>query len=121
MLIEHDWPRAHLVVDDFFGPPALEAIFKELPSLDRLMKPGLVRDVGHDGQSVFFAHRRRRNRAVWIHDPSKILRLFREQLWSEPMLEAFDCAREPLFQIIPNCTAPHLQVSSYMTGDHYDF
>ena len=26
-----------------------------------------------------------------------------------------------LFQIIPNCSAPHLQVSSYMTGDHDDF
>jgi hypothetical protein len=121
MVIERDRPRAHLVVDDFFGPQALDAIFGALPSLDRLLKPGLVRDIGHDGQSVFFAHRRRRNKAVWIHDPSRILRLFREQLWSEAMLESFERAREPLFQIIPNCFAPHLQVSSYMTGDHYDF
>jgi hypothetical protein len=108
-------------MDDFFAPPALDAIFRELPSLDRLLKPGLVRDMGHDGQSVFFEHRRRRNKAVWLHDPSKTLRLFREQLWSEAMVESFDRAREPLFQIIPNCWAPHLQVSSYMTGDHYDF
>jgi 2OG-Fe(II) oxygenase superfamily len=121
MPIERDWPRAHLVVDDFFSPPALDAIFKEVASLDRRMKPGLVRDVGHDGQSVFFAHPRRRNRAVWIHESSKSLRLFREQLWAEPMVQQFEHAREPLFQIIPNCWAPHLQVSSYMTGDHYDF
>ncbi len=40
---------------------------------------------------------------------------------SAPMLERCEHAREPLFQIIPNCWAPHLQVSSYMTGDHYDF
>ena len=85
------------------------------------MKPGLVRDIGHDGQSVFFEHPRRRNRAIWTHESSKSLRLFREQLWSEPMLEQCAHAREPLFQIIPNCWAPHLQVSSYMTGDHYDF
>jgi hypothetical protein len=37
------------------------------------------------------------------------------------MLAAFDDAREPLFQIIRNCSAPILQVSRYMTGDHYDF
>lgn len=119
--IEREWPRAHLVVDDFFQPPALDAIFKEVASLDRRMKPGLVRDIGHDGQSVFFEHPRRRNRAIWIHESSKSLRLFREQLWSEPMLQHCEHAREPLFQIIPNCWAPHLQVSSYMTGDHYDF
>jgi hypothetical protein len=120
-MIEHAKPRAHLVMDDFFGPPALEAIFEELRSLERRMKPGLVRDLGHDGQSVFFAHERRRNRALWIHEPSKTLRLFREQLWSDAMSEAFENAREPLFQIIPRCWAPHLQVSSYMTGDHYAF
>lgn len=108
-------------MDDFFASAALEMIFRELKSLERRMKPGLVRDIGHDGQSVFFPHQRRKNRAVWIHDPSKTLRLFREQLWSPPMLEAFEHAHEPLFQIIPNCSAPHLQVSSYMTGDHYDF
>ena len=108
-------------MDDFFAPAALETIFRELRSLESRMRPGLVRDLGHDGQSVFFPHPRRKNRAVWIHDPSKTLRLFREQLWSPPMLEAFEHAREPLFQIIPNCSAPHLQVSSYMTGDHYDF
>lgn len=121
MIVEQDWPRAHLVMDDFFARPALEAIFDELPSVERRMKRGLVRDIGHDGQSVFFEHPRRRNRAVWIHDPSKTLRLFREQLWSEPMRAAYESAREPLFQIIPNCSAPHLQVSRYMTGDHYDF
>ena len=121
MLLEHELPRAHLVMDDFFAPPALAAIFLELPSFEAEMKPGLVRDIGHDGQSVFFEHRRRRNRAVWIHEPAKTLRLFRERLWSEDLLAAFDNAREPLFQIIPNCSAPHLQVSSYMTGDHYDF
>src|SRR5262245_13533477 len=121
MLIEHDWPRAHLVADDFFSPPALAAIFREVRGLERRMKPGLVRDIGHDGQSVFFEHQRRRNKAVWIHGPSKTLRLFREQLWSDAMLASFEQAREPLFQIIPNCWAPHLQVSSYMTGDHYDF
>jgi hypothetical protein len=71
MVVESDRPRAPLVMDDFFAPPALDAIFGELPSLERLLKPGLVRDVGHDGQSVFFAHRRRRNKAVWLHDPSK--------------------------------------------------
>ena len=108
------------MVDDFFTPAALDAIWDELPSLDRKMKPGLVRDIGHDGQSVFFAHPRRRNEAVWIHEPSRTLRLFRQHLWSPAMLEAFECAREPLFQIIPNCWAPNLQVSRYMTGDHYD-
>jgi hypothetical protein len=121
MRAERDRPRAHLVVDDFFAQPALDVIFNEVRALEPQMKPGLVRDIGHDGQSVFFEHRRRRNRAVWIHDPSRTLRLFREQLWSEPMLEAFEQAREPLFQIIGNCWAPHLQVSSYLTGDHYDF
>lgn len=120
-LSEYDWPRAHLVLDSFFSPPALAAIFRDLPSIERRMKPGLVRDIGHDGQSVFFEHERRQNRAVWIHDPARPLRLFRAQLWSERMIEAFGEAREPLFQIIPNCWAPHLQVSSYMTGDHYDF
>jgi 2OG-Fe(II) oxygenase superfamily len=121
MPIESAWPRAHLVADDFFAPSALATIFRELRSLDRLLKPGLVRDIGHDGQSVFFEHERRRNKAVWIHEPSKTLRLFREQLWSEPMLQSYEQAREPLFQIIPSCWAPHLQVSSYMTGDHYAF
>lgn len=121
MRLEVDRPRAHLIVDDFFAEDALDAIFRELPGLRRRMAPGLAREVGHDGQSVFFEHRRRKNRAVWIHDPSKTLRLFREHFWSEPMLELFDGAREPLFQIIPGCSAPHLQVSSYMTGDHYDF
>lgn len=121
MLLEHDWPRAHVVADDFFAPAALDVIFREVASLERRMKPGLVRDIGHDGQSVFFEHPRRKNRAVWIHDPSKTLRLFREQLWSDGMLEVFEHAREPLFQIIPNCWAPHLQVSRYLTGDHYDF
>ncbi|WP_146645328.1 2OG-Fe(II) oxygenase [Labilithrix luteola] len=121
MPIERDRPRAHLVVDDFFPPAALEVIFREVRSLERKMKPGLVRDVGHDGQSVFFENERRKNKAVWIHDPSKTLRLFRDRFWSPPMLEAFANAREPLFQIIPNCRAPHLQVSAYMTGDHYDF
>ena len=121
MLNESDWPRAHLVMDDFFAPSALETIFRELRGLEGRLEPGLVRDVGHDGQSVFFAHERRKNRAVWIYDPSKTLRLFREQLWSAPLVEAYAAAREPLFQIIPNCSAPHLQVSSYMTGDHYDF
>jgi hypothetical protein len=121
MLVEYEWPRAHLVMDDFFAPAALDTIFRELASLDRKMDPGLVRDIGHDGQSVFFAHRRRRNRAIWIHDPSKTLRLFRERMWSAAMLESFESAREPLFQIIPSCWAPHLQVSSYGTGDHYDF
>jgi len=121
MLTEHASPRAHLVMDDFFAPADLGAVFREIRALDRRMKPGLVRDIGHDGQSVFFEHARRRNRAIWIHDPSPTLRLFREQLWSEPMVDAFERAREPLFQIIPNCWAPHLQVSSYMTGDRYDF
>jgi len=119
--IERDHPRAHLVVDDFFAPGALRTVMADLPSLDGHMKPGLVREIGHDGQSVFFEHRRRRNRAVWVHDPSRILRLFREQLWAPSLLEAFDAAREPLFQIIGSCWAPHLQVSRYMTGDHYDF
>ena len=121
MLTELDWPRAHLVMDDFFAPSALKTIFRELQSLEKRLEPGLVRDIGHDGQSVFFAHERRKNRAVWIHEPSKTLRLFREQLWSPPLVDAYATAREPLFQIIPNCSAPHLQVSSYMTGDHYDF
>lgn len=121
MFIERDRPRAHLVVDDFFSPAALSTIFDEVHALDRRMKPGLVRDIGHDGQSVFFAHPRRRNRAAWIHESSKTLWLFREHLWAEPMLQRFESAREPLFQIIPSCWAPHLQVSSYMTGDHYDF
>ena len=121
MLLEHDLPRAHLVMDDFFSPAALETIFRELPSFEETMKPGLVRDVGHDGQSVFFAHRRRKNRAVWIHEPSKTVRLFRERLWAPDLIATFEQAREPLFQVIPNCSAPHLQVSSYMTGDHYDF
>jgi hypothetical protein len=121
MRTERAEPRAHIIVDDFFEPAALETIFRELPSVERRMLPGLVRDIGHDGQSVFFAHPRRQNKAVWIHEPSKTLRLFREQLWSEPMVQSFEGAREPLFQIIPSCWAPHLQVSSYMTGDHYDF
>jgi hypothetical protein len=117
---ELDLPRAHLVVDDFFGAAAEKVIVRELAALLPRLEPGLVRDVGHDGQSVFFEHARRRNRAAWLFEPSKTLRLFREHLWSEEMLEAFDGAREPLFQIIGNCSAPHLQVSSYMTGDHYD-
>ncbi len=121
MNVERTRPRAHLVVDDFFSPAALAAIFRELPSLHRKMRPGLVRDLGHDGQSVFFAHPRRKNEAVWIHDPSRTLRLFREQFWSDAMQSVFAGAREPLFQIIPSCAAPHLQVSRYMTGDHYDF
>jgi hypothetical protein len=122
MLTERDRPRGHLIADDFFPPEALRAIFAEVSALGRRMKPGLVRDVGHDGQSVFFEHtKRRRNEAVWIHDPSKTLRLFREHLWSGPMCQAFDEAKEPLFQVIPSCHAPHLQVSRYMTGDHYDF
>jgi hypothetical protein len=121
MLTEGDTPRAHLVMDGFFAPAALDAIFRELRSLEPQMLPGLVREVGHDGQSVFLASRRRRNKAVWIHDPSKTLRLFRERLWSEAMVESFGRAREPLFQIIPSCWAPHLQVSSYLNGDHYDF
>lgn len=121
MLIESEWPRAHLVMDDFFAPLALATVLRELPALHRLLKPGLVRDVGHDGQSVFFEHERRKNKAVWIHDPSKTLQLFRDHLWSPPLVASFEQAREPLFQIIPNCWAPHLQVSSYMTGDHYAF
>lgn len=121
MLIERDTPRAHVVVDDFFAPAALATIFKELQSLGPRMKPGLVRDIGHDGQSVFFEHARRRNQAVWLRDPSKTLRLFREHLWSDALLESFEAAREPLFQIIASCSSPHLQVSRYMTGDHYDF
>ncbi|RYE78024.1 MAG: 2OG-Fe(II) oxygenase [Myxococcales bacterium] len=121
MFKEHNEPRAHLVLDDFFDVGALDLVFREIRALDRRMKPGLVRDIGHDGQSVFFAHPRRKNQAVWIHDPSRTLRLFRERLWSAPLVESFERAREPLFQIIPNCWAPHLQVSRYMTGDHYDF
>ena len=119
--VERASPRAHLVVDDFFSPSALREIFGEIASLDRHIAPGLVRDVGHDGQSVFFENPRRRNQAVWIHDPSKTLRLFREHLWSPSMLPWFEGAREPLFQIIPGCWSPNLQVSRYMTGDHYDF
>lgn len=121
MRIERASPRAHLVLDDFFAPSALETIFGEIASLDRHLEPGLVRDVGHDGQSVFFENPRRRNQAVWVHDPSKILRLFRQQLWSPSILPWFEGAREPLFQIVPNCWSPNLQVSRYMTGDHYDF
>jgi hypothetical protein len=121
MYVENEWPRAHCVVDDFFPASALSVIFREIASLDRKLAPGLVRDIGHDGQSVFFEHERRKNRAVWIHDPSRTLRLFREQLWSEELVNAFEQAREPLFQIIPECSAPHLQLSKYMTGDHYDF
>lgn len=121
MRIERASPRAHIVVDDFFGPAALRTIFGEIASLDRHLGRGLVRDVGHDGQSVFFENERRRNQAVWIHDPSKILRLFREHLWSPTMIPWLEGAREPLFQIIPRCWSPNLQVSRYMTGDHYDF
>lgn len=121
MLSERAAPRAHLVMDDFFSEQELETVFRELRALEPKLAPGLVRDIGHDGQSVFFAHPRRKNRAVWIHEPSKTLRLFRERLWSEPLVAGFEAAREPLFQIIPACWAPHLQVSSYMTGDHYDF
>lgn len=121
MRTERAHPRAHLVVDDFFEPKAVETIFREIASLEGQLKPGLVRDVGHDGQSVFFENPRRRNQAVWIHDPSTILRLFRERLWSREMVGWFDRAREPLFQIIPNCWSPNLQISRYMTGDHYDF
>lgn len=121
MRVERASPRAHLVLDDFFTPSALRTIFEEIASLDRHIAPGLVRDVGHDGQSVFFENPRRRNQAVWIHDPSKTLLLFREHLWSPSMLPWFEGAREPLFQIIPRCWSPNLQVSRYMTGDHYDF
>jgi len=121
MTIEHDRPRAHLVVDDFFDAAALETVFAEVSSLERKLKPGLIREIGHDGQSVFFENERRKNRAVWIHEGSKSLRLFREAMWSAPLVAQYQQAREPLFQIIPNCFAPHLQVSSYMTGDHYDF
>jgi len=121
MRSERASPRAHLVIDDFFTRTALRTIFAEIASLDRHLGPGLVRDVGHDGQSVFFENPRRRNQAVWIHDPSNTLRLFREQLWSPAMLPWFEGAREPLFQIIPGCWSPNLQVSRYMTGDHYDF
>jgi hypothetical protein len=121
MRIERAAPRAHLVVDDFFPAPALRTIFDEIALLDRRMKPGLVRAIGHDGQSVFFENPRRRNQAVWVRDPSKTLRLFREHLWSPALLPWFEGAREPLFQIIPNCWSPNLQVSRYMTGDHYDF
>src|SRR5262245_22998178 len=121
MRIERARPRAHLVIDEFFSPAALRTIFAEIATLDRHMAPGLVRDIGHDGQSVFFENPRRRNQAVWVHDPSKILRLFREHLWAPAMLPWFEDAREPLFQIIPRCGSPNLQVSRYMTGDHYDF
>ena len=64
MRIERDRPRAHLVVDGFFSQPALEAILGEVRALEPEMKPGLVREVGHDGQSVFFEHGRRQNKAV---------------------------------------------------------
>ena len=121
MLLEQDLPRAHLVMDDFFGPDALREVFRELGALEPTLKPGLVREIGHDGQSVFFAHRRRQNRAVWMHDPSPTIRLFRERFWADDLVAAFDGAREPLFQVIPECSAPNLQLSSYMTGDHYDF
>jgi 2OG-Fe(II) oxygenase superfamily len=121
MKLEHDRPRAHLVVDDFFDADALPLVFAELLSIERLLKPGLVRELGHDGQSVFFESARRKNRAVWLHEGSKSLRLFRRALWSAQRVPVYEHAREPLFQIIPHCMAPHLQVSSYMTGDHYDF
>jgi len=121
MRSERTSPRAHLVIDDFFAPTELPTIFAEIASLGRHLGRGLVREVGHDGQSVFFEDSSRRNKAVWIHDPSKTLRLFRERLWSAPMLPWFEGAREPLFQIIPGCWSPNLQVSRYMTGDHYDF
>lgn len=121
MRIEHALPRAHVIVDDFFAPTALPTIFREIAKLEPHLRPGLVRDIGHDGQSVFFENPRRKNHAVWLHDPSKILGLFREHLWSPAMVAWFDTAREPLFQIIPNCSSPNLQVSRYMTGDHYDF
>ena len=121
MRTERTSPRAHLVIDDFFTPAALHTIFGEIATLDRHLARGLVREIGHDGQSVFFESPRRRNQAVWIHDPSKTLRLFREQLWSPAMLPWFEEAREPLFQIIPGCWSPNLQVSRYMSGDHYDF
>lgn len=121
MRIERASPRAHVIVDDFFTPSALRTIFAEIASLDRHLARGLVRDVGHDGQSVFFENERRRNQAVWLHDPSKILGLFREHLWSPTMIPWLEGAREPLFQIIPRCWSPNLQVSRYMTGDHYDF
>lgn len=122
MLQEHERPRAHLVQDDFLSPEALAVVFRELRGLQKRLRPGLVREVGHDGQSVFFAHEaRRRNKAVWIHDPSRTLRLFREHLWSPENVAQLEDAREPLFQVLPHCSAPHLQVSSYMTGDHYDF
>ena len=45
MRIERASPRAHLIVDDFFTPAALKTIFAEIVSLDRHMKPGLVRDI----------------------------------------------------------------------------
>lgn len=121
MRIERTSPRAHLVVDELFAPSTLRTIFREISSVGRRMGPGLVRDFGHDGQSVFFEDERRRNSAVWVHDPSKLLRLFREHMWSPSLLPWFEGAREPLFQIIPNCWSPNLQVSRYMTGDHYDF
>lgn len=121
MKAERSSPRAHLVVDDFFEEAALPIVFKELAALDRRLKPGLVRDVGHDGQSVFFEHPRRKNHAVWVHDPSRTLRLFRKHLWSPTLRPVFETAREALFQIVPNCHAPNLQVSRYLTGDHYDF
>jgi hypothetical protein len=119
--VEHDNPRAHLVVDNFFSEAALAVIFAEVAKLEPKLKPGLVRAIGHDGQSVFFDSARRKNRAVWIHEGSKTLRLFRETLWAPALVRVYDQAREPLFQIIPNCWAPHLQVSSYMTGDRYEF
>jgi 2OG-Fe(II) oxygenase superfamily len=121
MKLEHLRPRAHLVVDDFFGAEALPVVFAELASVERSLRPGLVREIGHDGQSVFFESARRKNRALWLHEGSKSLRLFREALWSPRLVPVYEHARESLFQIIPQCMAPHLQVSRYMTGDHYDF
>lgn len=121
MKIERERPRAHIVMDNFFDEAALRVVFAEVASLERKLKPGLVRELGHDGQSVFFQNERRKNRAVWIHEGSKTLSLFREALWSPSRMQVFEHACEPLFQIIPNCAAPHLQVSSYRNGDHYDF
>jgi 2OG-Fe(II) oxygenase superfamily len=121
MKLEYERPRAHLVVDDFFDADALSVVFAELASIERALKPGLVREIGHDGQSVFFESERRKNRAVWLHKGSKSLRLFRKALWAPQRLPVYEHAREPLFQIIPHCMAPHLQVSRYMSGDYYDF
>ena len=57
-------------------PKALAVAMAEVASLEKKLKPGLVRDIGHDGQSVFFPHERRKNRATWIHEGSKTLGLF---------------------------------------------